>query len=130
MHRVLIFGMSESDEAGGSLAIYQSGRLNKLPKLVRHTEGLSYFSVFLGLGIQNERQANGTDLLLRHRRIAPEQRRPRRRNAAKLFRLLVSYFTYERGSFTPTNNTIRLRFESPDNPFQFSRQNERHLKAP
>jgi hypothetical protein len=38
--------------------------------------------------------------------------------------LLVSYFTYERGSFTPTNTTIRIRFASPDNPFQFSRQSE------
>ncbi|WP_322014327.1 hypothetical protein [Paraburkholderia sp. J12] len=38
--------------------------------------------------------------------------------------LLVSYFTYEHGSFMPTNDTIRLRFVSPDNPFQFSRQDE------
>jgi len=44
--------------------------------------------------------------------------------------LLVSYFTFERGHFTPTNNEIRLRFASPENPFKFSRQDELRRSAP
>jgi hypothetical protein len=38
--------------------------------------------------------------------------------------LLVSYFTFERRSFMPTNNKVRLRFVSPENPFKFSLQDE------
>jgi hypothetical protein len=36
--------------------------------------------------------------------------------------LLVSYYTFENGRFKPTNNAVRLRFTSPENPFEFSRQ--------
>ena len=34
--------------------------------------------------------------------------------------LLVSYYTYERGRFSPTGDEIRLRFSPPEVPFQFS----------
>jgi hypothetical protein len=44
--------------------------------------------------------------------------------------LLVSYFTFEGGHFAPTNNEIRLRFASPENPFKFSRQDELAPKRP
>jgi hypothetical protein len=38
--------------------------------------------------------------------------------------LLVSYFTFKGGHFTPTNSEVRLRFVRPENPFKFSRQDE------
>jgi hypothetical protein len=44
--------------------------------------------------------------------------------------LLVSYFTFKSGHFTPTNNEVRLRFASPENPFKFSRQDESFPKEP
>lgn len=36
--------------------------------------------------------------------------------------LRVSYFTFERGQFVPTNQETRLRFVSPENPFEFAPQ--------
>lgn len=44
--------------------------------------------------------------------------------------LLVSYITFERGHFTATNNEIRLRFVSPENPFKFLREDELPQRAP
>jgi hypothetical protein len=44
--------------------------------------------------------------------------------------LRVSYLTFGHGKFSPTGKEFHLRFESPENPFQFSLEDELIRKAP